>query len=63
MLKWVHKKCVTRGVNAFYVLGIGSTLIDPLMLVASVDFYLLTSYRQIKYLVNELYIKLMHNNF
>lgn len=39
MLKWVHKKCVTRGVNAFYVLGIGSTLIDPLVLVAPVDFF------------------------
>ena len=40
MLKWVHKKYVTRGVNAFYVLGIGSTLIDPLVLVAPVDFFI-----------------------
>ena len=40
MLKWVHKKYVTRGVNAFYVLGIGSTLIDPLVLVAPVDSFI-----------------------
>lgn len=29
------------GRHSFYVLGIGSTLIDPLMLVALVDFYFL----------------------